>query len=534
MLNRLNRLVKGSRTLQLTRNFISFVGMAIAIASVTGIIFLFLAESLGSRESPYLGIFTYIIFPSVMLFGLAIVIVGMLVERHRRRKIGDESIAYPSLDLNNPQIRRKLLVFLGLSFAFLFVSAFGSYRAYEYTDSVAFCGELCHSVMSPELTAYNASPHARVKCVECHVGPGAGWYVRSKLSGAYQVYSVMFNKYPRPIQTPVHNLRPAQDTCEQCHWPEKFHGSQLKVFNRYGYDEKNTLRQTRMLLNTGGGSTVTGMVAGIHWHMNIGNEVTYFATDDHRQNIPWVRLKDQHGNITDYVLEGAKLTPEQIEKPPKRRVDCVECHNRPSHIYVPPDRAVNEAFVAERLDITLPYLKREAVKVLDQHYETTGEAVAAIKTGLENFYRANYPEVYSAKRDAVDRAVAEVQRIFQTYFFPEMKVDWQTHPDNIGHFYSTGCFRCHDGQHKSPSGKVISADCNICHTVLDQSNAGVQVPIKNSEFQHPVELGNLKGLNCTQCHRGNRAFQHPVNLGDLSEFKCTDCHAGKVHTGGGQ
>ncbi|MBI3649621.1 MAG: NapC/NirT family cytochrome c [Acidobacteria bacterium] len=526
------KLAKGSRTLQLTRNLISFIGMAIVVASLLSIVFLFLTELLGSRESPYLGIFTYIIFPTIMLLGFSIVLVGMLLERRRRRKHGTEEVAYPKLDLNDPRTRRKLLTLLGLTFAFLFVSAFGSYRAFEYTESVTFCGELCHSVMSPEFTAYKASPHARVKCVECHVGPGADWYVRSKLSGAYQLYSVTFKKYSRPIQTPVHNLRPAQDTCEQCHWPEKFHGSQMKIFNHYGYDEKNSLRQTRMLLNTGGGSPETGLASGIHWHMNIANEVSYIATDNHRQNITWVRFKDQQGNITDYTTDDAKLSAEQIEQTPKRRMDCVECHNRPSHIYVAPDHAVNEAFVAGRLDSALPYLKREAVAVLDKPYDTTSEALGAIQTGLNDFYRDHYQEIYANKKASIDAAIVEVQRIFQTYFFPEMKVNWQTHPDNIGHFYSVGCFRCHDGKHKSSTGKIISTDCNICHTVLDQTNGGIAVPIKDGTFRHPVELGNLQGLSCTTCHRGNRAFQHPLNLGDLSAFQCTDCHAGKQHTGG--
>ena len=214
---------------RLYRNFISLVGTTIVAASLISIVLLFLSEMLGSREHPYLGIFTYIIFPAFLILGLAVVFVGMMVERRRRRRLGGAGIAaYPKFDLNDPRRRRSLITFLGLTFVFLFVSAFGSYRAYEYTESVTFCGQLCHSVMNPEFVAYQASPHARVKCVECHVGSGAGWYVKSKLSGAYQVYSVAFKKYPRPIPTPVHNLRPAQDTCEQCHWPEKSFGEQLK------------------------------------------------------------------------------------------------------------------------------------------------------------------------------------------------------------------------------------------------------------------------------------------------------------------
>jgi muramidase (phage lysozyme) len=516
----------------LSRNYVSFIGMAITVASATCIIFLFIFSLTGKESNPYLGIFTYILFPSIMMGGLAVIILGMLLERRRRRKLAPgEAPRYPSFDFNDPRRRRNAVGLLAATFVFLCASAVGSYHAFEYTESVQFCGQVCHTVMKPEFTAYKASPHSRVACVECHVGPGADWYVKSKISGAYQLYSVTFNKYPRPIKTPVHDLRPAQQTCEQCHWPEKFFGGQLKVFNRYGYDEKNTVRQTRLLINTGGGSPVTGQVAGIHWHMNIANEVTYINTDEQRQVIPWVRMRNRNtGEETVYTLKDAPLSAQRVAETPKRTMDCVDCHNRPSHIYVQPDRAVNDAFTAGRLDPSMPYLKRQAVEVLSANYETTDEAVAAIGKNLEAFYRQNYPDVYSQKTEAVRGAVAEVQRIYQTYFFPEMKTDWRTHPNNVGHYYSQGCFRCHDGQHASDTGRLIRNDCNICHTTLDQTDNGRPVAITNGEYKHPVELGGLANMSCTACHKYNRAFRRPVNLGDLSQFKCADCHSGKNWT----
>jgi nitrate/TMAO reductase-like tetraheme cytochrome c subunit len=490
------------KTPSLFRNLISLAGTAIVIAALVSIIFLFLAELSAANENPYIGIFTYIVFPGVLIFGLAVVFLGAFIERRRRRRTSPEEVgAYPLIDLNDPRRRRRLLTFAGVTFLFLLASAFGSYRAYEYTDSVAFCGQLCHSVMNPEFTAYQASPHARVRCVDCHVGPGAGWYVRSKLSGAYQLYSVTFKKFPRPVPTPVHNLRPAQDTCEQCHWPEKFFGAQLKIFNRYGYDEHNTPKQIRMLINTGGGSPEAGQVFGIHWHMNIANEITYVATDEHRQVIPWVRMKDRQGNVTEFTAKGNTLTPEQIAREPQRRMDCVDCHNRPSHQYVPPDRAVNDGFTSGRLDVSMPYLKQQAVEALTKTYATTDEAMQAIDASLDGYYRKNYPNLYSSKSQAIRSAITEVQRIFKTYIFPEMKVDWQTHPDNIGHLYFQGCFRCHDGQHTSKDGKVIRNDCNICHTVLDQSEGGKPVAIKDNAFSHPLDM-DVSGANCTDCHSG--------------------------------
>lgn len=509
-------------------NYVSLAGMSIVLACITSIVLLFLIQIFGSDDAPYLGILTYILLPAGLTFGVFVIICGALLERWRRRKLSPEEIAaYPILDLSGPRRRRKFLVFVFLTFVFLFVSAFTSYTAFEYSESNEFCGQRCHTVMKPEFTAYLAGSHARVHCVDCHVGSGADWYVRSKLSGAYQLYSVTFRKYSRPIASPVHNLRPAPETCEQCHWPEKFFGAQMKVFNRFGFDEKNTPRQTRMLINVGGGSPATGQVTGIHWHMNIANEVTYIASDDQRQKIPWVRIKDRDGNVTDYYDRNNPLSEEQIATATKRKMDCVDCHNRPAHVFLPPDVAVDQAFTAKKMDATLPYLKRQAVGVLSGEYETTEQAMAAIDAGLNDYYRTNHAEIYSQKRDVIQKAVGEVQRIYQTYFFPEMRTNWQTHPNNIGHLNFAGCFRCHAGDHLSKTGKVITNDCNVCHTTIFDSQAPPETNVKVGSFVHPVNLGSLAERSCASCHVPNRPFQHPVNLGDISRFQCAECHQKK-------
>ncbi len=517
----------------LLRNYLSFIGMAIVFASFASIVLLFLLENTASANNPYLGIFIYILFPAIMIFGLLVMFVGAMRERRRRRTSSpDEVAAYPVLDLNDPRRRRSFFVFLGLSFIFVFMSVFGSYRAYEYSESVAFCGQTCHSVMKPEFVAFQASPHANLHCVNCHVGAGAGGYMRAKFAGVRQLFGVIFNNYSKPVATPVHNMPAPQETCMHCHWSEKFHGDQLRVFNHYAEDEKNSFGQTRMLVRVGGGNPATGPVTGIHWHMNLANEVDYIATDAQRQDIPWVRMKDRQGNITEYLARSSQLTPEQVAQATKRRMDCIDCHNRAAHVYLPPDIALNNAFVAGKLDPALPYLKHQAVEVLDRNYSTEGEALASIANGLDGFYRANYPEVYAQKQDSIKGAISEVQRIYQTYFFPEMKTSWRTHPNNIGHLYYQGCFRCHDGEHVSPAGKVISNDCNVCHTMLDQSASLTPEARQGGEFRHPVALGDLAKLKCTVCHKDNRPFQHPVNLGDISRFSCVDCHSGKVWTKG--
>lgn len=511
----------------LFRNYISFGGAIIVIAAVVSILLLFLIELTEAASNPYLGIITYIILPTFLAFGLLVIGIGMLIERRRRRRSPTSEIPpYPKIDLNESRQRQLALMILAVSFAFVCASAFGSYRAYEYTESVEFCGQACHKVMKPEFVAFNATSHAKIRCVDCHVGHGAESYARSKLSGARQLVSLVTGSYSRPIETPVHNMRPANQTCEQCHWPSKFHGAQLKTFNHYAYDEQNSLRQTRMLINVGGGDPSSGPVAGIHWHMNLGNEITFVAADKQRQVIPFISVKDRNGNVTEYHDRNRRLSAEQIASSEKRRMDCIDCHNRPAHTYLSPDVALDQSLSAGRLDPTLPYLKRQAVEVLNKPYSTEQEALNSISSTLDGFYRTNYSQLYSQKSDTIKSAIGETQRIFKTYFFPEMKTDWSTHPNNIGHLYSSGCFRCHDGEHVSDSGKVIRNDCNICHTVLSDSARPSTIP-KTIDVRHPVDLGGLADRKCETCHKANEPFKHPVNLGDISMFQCVECHPRK-------
>ncbi|HEV8661194.1 MAG TPA: NapC/NirT family cytochrome c [Thermoanaerobaculia bacterium] len=482
---------------RLARNLVSQAGVAIAVIAIANLAFLIYLDATQTHANPYLGILTWIVAPAILIFGLALYIGGMLIERKRRRKRGVEELQeYPRIDLNQPRTR-MIVMFTTLGIiVFVTMTVVGSYQAYHYTDSDAFCGTLCHQVMHPEYTAYQVSPHARVGCVGCHVGPGATWFVRSKLSGSYQVYAVLTHKFPRPIPSPVQSLRPARETCEQCHWPEKFFGTQLKVFDHFAYDETNTPLQIRMLIKTGGGNPSAGPAAGIHWHMNIANEVTYIATDSHRQQIPWVRIRNRNtGQVTEYVAEGSKLTPAQIATMPRRKVDCVDCHNRPTHIYQSPDRAVDRALASGKIDRSLPYVKQQAVAVLAKDYHSTPQALRAIATEFPAYYQKSYANAYSAKKAEIDRAVVALQQIFSSIRFPEMRVDWRTHPDNVGHFMSMGCFRCHDDQHVSGDGKRISKDCQICHTVLSENQT-------NAQFEHPVDLGDLRSINCADCHHG--------------------------------
>src|SRR6201981_597539 len=387
-----------SRLRELVRNPISLVGLVLAIVAFGNFLFLFFIDLSSEHPSPYVGILAYMVAPGFLVLGLAMVPFGVWYDRRKRRQHPAEPIRYLHVDFNDPSQRGALTFIFTFVIAFIGLSVVGSYKAYEFTDSVQFCGQLCHSVMAPEFTAYQLSPHARVACVDCHVGAGATWYVKSKLSGARQVIATALNTYPRPIPTPVHNLRPAAQTCEQCHWPKKFYGAQLKVFTHYSSDEKNTPRQIRMLINVGGGDPATGAPEGIHWHMNIANEITYVSTDEKRQVIPYIHVKDMQGRVTEYFAKDSTLTKEQIAKADKRRMDCVDCHNRPTHIYVPPDLSVDNSLLARRLDASLPFLKQQAVAALTADYKTTDAAMQGIAKSIDNFYESKYPDLAKSKQ----------------------------------------------------------------------------------------------------------------------------------------
>ena len=466
------------------------MGLVVMVGSVFSFALLLLLDSLAHFSNPYVGILTYLVAPSFLIIGMLLALFGAVL---RHRQIVKAVGPFPPLriDLTRPRDRRLFGLFLAGSVVFLLVSAIGSYQSYHYTESVQFCGQACHGVMKPEFVTYTHSPHARVACAECHIGKGATWYVRSKLSGSYQVYATMAKKYPRPIPTPVKNLRPAQETCEECHWPQKFVGNLERSYSYFLGDETNTAFSVRMLMKVGGGDPTHGPVGGIHWHMNVGNKIEYLASDDARQKIPWVRMTDPQGVVTEF--RSPRFT-NSVNETLVRRMDCMDCHNRPAHRYQTPNTAVNLAMALGKIDSSLPYIKTNALDVLTKSYTNEIQAVQNIATVLASRYPTNVQ---------VRSVIGVVQQIYKDNFFPEMNASWKTYPDNIGHKDWPGCFRCHDGLHKSADAKrVIKAnDCNACHTILAQGNGKEleQMTPNGQKFKHP---GDEVDGACNDCHTG--------------------------------
>jgi nitrate/TMAO reductase-like tetraheme cytochrome c subunit len=469
------------------RNWISWAGMVLGASALFAFFLLVAIDQFAGHRNPYVGILAYVVAPAFLVAGVVLAFIGAFLQARRERR------AEPlKIDLSRPRDRRLLAIFAAASVVFLFLTALGSYQTYQYTESVQFCGQTCHLPMEPEFVASHHAAHANVECVACHVGPGAAAYFKTKLNGVKQLYHTVANDFPRPIYVTNANPRPAQAICEQCHWPKKYAGGVERTYNHFLSDEKNTPFTVRLLLNVGGGDPDNGPPGGIHWHMNIANKIEYIATDDQLMSIPWVRMTDATGRVTEF------RTAEFTGDPAKyriRRMDCMDCHSRPAHKVHTPNDAVDLALSTGRLDPKIPWVKAKVVAALVQPYRSRAEAEQVIADSLHQAY----PDVVQA-----NGVIRETKAIYRANFFPEVKVDWRTHPDFVGHKTWNGCFRCHDGKHIAADGNtsIKASDCRSCHLILAQGNGEAlsQVNPQGHDFIH-IDAP-YSDFSCVDCHTG--------------------------------
>jgi hypothetical protein len=458
-----------SPVVHLANNWISLAGVVIVTTATIFWLFLLPVTLRGETDNPYIGILAFLTIPAPFFAGLGLIPLGMWLKRKREGRKSVYPPGFPPLNWQNHDFR-KLVYFVGITTVLnLAIASQLTYGAVSYMDSVTFCGQTCHTVMQPEFTAYQNSPHSRVECVKCHIGPGASWFVKSKLSGVRQVFAVALHTYPTPIPAPVHNLRPARDTCEACHWPQKYAQDRLFIVNKFGEDETNSQTKTVLLLKLGGGNHGVG-IHGTHLGKVKGDVVIrYRHSDEQRQVIPWVESTVK-GKTTVYAVEGAKVDGLQ-----EREMDCMDCHNRPSHAYDLPDRALDRAMTNNQISPTLPWAKKAGLAVLKADYMSRDEAAQKIPAAFIGWYRQNQPAVYAQRQADVETAAKEVLAIWNRNIFPDMKVTWGKYPINIGHTDYPGCFRCHDGGHAAKDGSSITQDCNACHNLLSMDEPAPKI-----------------------------------------------------------
>ncbi len=381
----------------------------------------------------------------------------------------------------------------------------GGAYGWDYTNSPAFCGTTCHT-MPPEYAAYEISPHARVACVECHIGREfIGNQIFRKAGDIGHIIATTFRTYDYPII--AGNMRPARETCEKCHTPEKFSDDSLRVITHFQDDQKNTPSDLYLILKTGGGSKREGLGRGIHWH--IVNQVLYYATDELEQDIPYIRVYNDDGSTQEYVDVESGFDASTINDSQLREMDCITCHNRVTHRVYTPQESMDRLLSRGSIDVTIPEIHRRGMEVLSATYVSQEEALQGI-AGLDSYYNTNYPEFYRQNKDKVTAAIQLIQQVYSESVFIDQKVDWNTHPNNLGHIDAPGCFRCHDGKHLNDKQEAIRLECNLCHAIPVVATA--QDFVTKIEISRGLEPQSHLNPNWITLHR------------NVFDAICSNCH----------
>jgi hypothetical protein len=436
-------------------NRISLIGGALTSASALVLMGFWVIDFLGHGGSanPYLGIILDLLLPCIFVLGLILIPLGIWRRQRHLMVIGQIPTIYPAVDFNEPRFRHGVNFVIMATYINFVIVGTASYRSVAYMDTPSFCGQSCH-VMLPEFTAYHVSSHADVPCTACHIAPGVQGFVHAKVDGTKQLLMVIFHRYPEPIMA-GDKIPPAQVTCLNCHNAERDIGDKPFVKTSYGDDEKNSMTYSMTMLHVGGRDSF-GRLSGIHG-AHLG-KIEYVAADSNHQIIPWVGKTNPDGSLTEFVSSDAK----QQVTGEKHVMNCIDCHNRAAHSFLTPEEALNKDMQIGHPSRSLPFVHKEGLALIKAGYSSRSDAAVRITSGLQSFYRTEYPAVWAGQRAEIDQAAKAMVTIYSNNVFPFMKVTWGTHPNNLGHNDYPGCFRCHDGNHNDKKGSSITNDCSVC------------------------------------------------------------------------
>jgi len=455
-------------------NRIGQIGVVLTTSSFVSFIIFELLRLFGILTNAYVGLVIYLLFPTLFIIGLLLIPFAWIKYIKSRGKSTKELLS-ERFDKNNTRERffgSKVFITIAVFtiINILFIS-FAGFRTLSFMETPNFCGTACHSVMGPEWATYQESPHSKVKCVQCHVGEGVQALIESKLSGLRQMILAVSNTYSKPVPTPVHQLRPSRETCEKCHWPEKFYGDRIKTVIRYKTDRNSTPKFTTLSLKIDTGNRVGK--SGIHWHIANNNEVRYTSVNNLRNDIIKIDVKQDDGTYKHYVNQRLKNRLNKSEKTESRVMDCVDCHNRATHIYEEPSFAVDDKISKGLIDRKLPYIKREMLSAITKNYVNRKAGFKGIDIHIRNFYMRNYSRNTLGAQKKIGEAIEIAKNIYRKNIHPYMNVEWGTYPNYLGHRQGKGCFRCHNENLIDDKGEHISYDCTVCHSILanEEDNA---------------------------------------------------------------
>ncbi len=489
---------KPKSTFSYFRNWLSLAGLIVVAGSLFAFLLLIVFDLTTGGSNPYVGILTYLVAPLFFALGNALIFLGWIWGWKRRKR---EAATF-SFDLSKLRDRRIFMLFVGGALAFMLVSAVGSYQTYHYTSSNQFCGVVCHSVMEPQFEAYPLDAHAKLSCVDCHVGEGAKGAFKAKWHGLYKVYSLAFDKFPQPLRADPHYLPSVEESCLKCHENDESLSDVAKTFHHYLSDKENTPFSVALRLKLGPDETAAAKTRGIHWHARPDTKINFKTATSDPNVVAWIQVENPDGSSTEYHY---KPDPEADEEDlpdlssvtDTQRMDCLDCHSRPAHAFGKPNDLAERAMRSGALTTELPEIKYVVAQAMTQEAATQEEGLLAVAESMERDLKKVDAEARSA-------AIKAVQSLYSASMFPQMKADWRSYPDHIGHKDTLGCFRCHDDRHVTADGSktLSSSNCNTCHDVISQGEPGAMqfASAPDTEFEHPD--GGYLGFTCADCHTG--------------------------------
>lgn len=504
---------EGSRSARPLYNWLSMIGAAIAAIGATIALFLVVINVFNEETTGYSGL---VLLPPVLVFliGCAMVAGGWIREIRRHRR-GEHSSFVEYFVVDPLRIVRRtgpVVLLLGTSVVTLALvsTGAGSVAVVEFSESNTFCSDVCHAVMGPEATAYQATAHSRIRCVECHVGAGAEGFLEAKIGGLRQVWALATDSVRRPIPTPIHGGNISRELCERCHSPAREVGYRALTRRYYLSGLEESPIELAMVVKVGGARNGLIPGGGIHYHMVTARSVDFVARDAQRQDIAWIRVTDRDGSVREYEDQSDPLTKEEKATLAPHRMDCIDCHSRPAHAFRSPVDVVNEAIRLQQLPPDLYSIKEASVRALDGGYPSTNEAMAGIEASLRGYYEEEDPDLLEERSDEIASAAEVLKDVYRRTIFPEMKADWTTHPNNIGHRDSPGCFRCHNEDMVDRAGKAIFTDCSRCHAILAQDEEAIGTASdldRGMGFAHPQDGAFIQDFKlCSKCHTGGRGL----------------------------
>ena len=409
----------------------------------------------------------------------------------------------------------------GLAVLFAVMGAAGI-AGWEYSNSDSFCTNACHDVHPENAFAHHASQHAKVQCVECHVGRISTFAAMIEKAGHVSHAWSQLVGYDRPLIAP--SMPAARDSCEGCHTQTPHRHNSLRVAHHFASDEQNSESKTTLVIRTVGRSFKSDGSRGIAEHTH--TKVSFIASDPQKQSIPWVQATREDGTVVTYQDTSAAQNEDAIATANKQIMECIDCHNLVGHPVLSPDELADAALAEGILDSRFPYMKARVVELLNTPFKDRDEAIALMEKAVAQYRQdypdlaQQYPEAWERRNQFLEQRQEEMASMLLRNQFSAADISWRSFPDRSAHRNSPGCFRCHSGRHESDDGTLIPVNCTTCHGI----------PVVQTSDRIRGQILDLTDMERPESHLAQDFVFSHYELSESDEADCESCH-GEIEYG---